>query len=387
MRSFILFLKRVGLRNIVGVFIAIVLIIVASIYFSTRPDRTDIERQALFDESNYTKNIAELEKQIQKDPNDLNLQELLAASYIQKADAEPLTAKWELVKAVNILNKIVKSDQTRSETYRLIGTARLYQNNLPAAEASFNKAIQISDKGNLNARAGLGMIAEHKGEWTKALNIYKAIINEKPSHEMAMLGIGRYYIYKNNANIAKKSVDTLPLTTKNNAIKGEAYAILGSADMLIRDFIGAAENFKKSLTYRPGNVHTAVLLGEAYVGQYAISPAKDRATILQQITDSANKAILIKPDYIYAYTLLYKVHLFQNRYEEANQVGKKIISLLATDKILTESQKIEYKEYYSGEIKSVTITSLKTTTVDGSGAKASTTTIIKGSTSTNNLKK
>lgn len=394
MRPFIIFLKKVGLQKIVGLFIALVLIIGASIYFSTRPNTLSTEHQEMFDQAKYSKTIPELEEWIQSHPDDLNMMELLAASYIQKADAEPTNAKLELTKAIKILNQMVTKDPRRSEVYRLLGTARLYQNNIPSAEASFNQSVKISKGQNLNAKVGQGMIFEHKNEWDKASGIYNSVLKEDSANEMATLGMGRYYIHKENPSLAKRVINTLLLSAKNNAVTGEAYAILGSANMIAKDFVGAIENFKKSLTYRPGNVHTAVLLGDALIERYRLSPKEGRADLLTQITDTANKAILIKPDYIYAYALLYKVNLLQNKYPEANQIGKKIVSLLESDTVLTQAEKETYAKFYSGEIKSVTITSIKKTTVNGSSTSGtpSTNATTPKSTSpfkgtTNNLKK
>ncbi len=378
MRSFILFLKRVGIKKVVAVLIAVVLISVATVYYATKPLKLDTGYQVLFDQGKYSEVIPELEDWTKTHPDDLNSLELLAASYIQKADAEPVNAKSALTKAISTINKIVKMDPNRSETYRLAGVARLYQNNIASAEASFNQAIKISNSQNTNAIVGLGMVHEHKGELTLAITRYQEALNREPSNEMALLGMARHYITLNNPGEAEKRASSAAAVSKNNAILGEAYAILGSANSLKPNYKAAVENYKKSLTYRPGNVHTAVLLGETLINLYRSAPSAERGNLLAQIIDAANKAVLIKPDYIYAYALLYKADLLQNKYAEANQIGKKIVSLLKTDTVLSAAEKTEYAKFYSGEITSVTIKSVKMTDILSGST---------GATSTNNLKK
>lgn len=373
MRSFILFLKRVGLKKIVALLIAVILIVVGSIYISTKPKTLSTGYQTLFDQGKYSQNIPELEDWVKTHPDDLNSLELLAASYIQKADAEPVNANQVLTKVMPILNQIIKIDPKRSEAYRLAGVTRLYQNNIPSAEASFNMAIKVSNGKNLKAIAGLGMIYEQKGEWNDARIRYQEVLNKEPDDEMAGLGMARYYISTKNSKEAEKRASAVASISKNNAILGESYAIIGSANTLTNDYKTASENYKKSLTYRPGNVHTAVLAGEALINQYRQEPSKEqRSELMKQAVDTAHKAILIKPDYIYAYVLLYRVNLLQNKYPEANQVAKKIISLLKTDTILTEAEKAVYAKHYSGEITSVTITSIKKTDIIGKVGASST---------------
>jgi hypothetical protein len=95
-----------------------------------------------------------------------------------------------------------------------------------------------------------------------------------------------------------------------------------------------------------------------------ITRGADKDAVLLTVKETAEKVISIKPEYIYGYTLLYKVHLVKNEFEQANSVGKKIVSLLPQDTFLSEEQKKQFKEYYSGEVTSITVKSVTSKKVD-----------------------
>ncbi len=359
MRSFILLLKRIGLQKIVAVIVAVVLIVVASVYIINKPEVLDPELQTKFNQGKYTENILEIEKWLVENPNDVNAMEVLAASYIQKAANEPLTETESLRKAMNLLGSIVKMDTGRDESFRLLGTAYLMKENPKLAAVNFTNAIRISKNSNLDALAGLAMVHEFNKDWEKAFIGYRATLNKNSKNESANLGVARYYISKNEGKKAMDYAWVVANSSSNNASLGEAYAILGAGMKLIGQPNISKTYFEKSLSYRPNNVHTLVLLGEAYVHQYSLAQKDDRQSVLKTITDTADKAIKLNPNYIHGYTLLYKVLLLQNKYTEANTLAKKIVVLLARDTTLTSKQKAEYKKFYSGDITSVKINSVK----------------------------
>lgn len=361
MRSFILFLKRIGLQKVVGIFIALVLIIIASVFAFSREKVLPDGYQAKFDQAKYAETIPEIERWLESNPQDINAKELLAALYIQKSDAEPIEASVHLDKALKLLNSVLGIDGTRSEAYRLIGAIYMYKVDYVNAERNFKKAISVSEDTNMNARAGLAGVDEARGNWNLATAGYRYVLNKEPKNDMANLGMGRYYISIGRTAPAEKHARLVLDTTKNNASLGEAYHILATAMKINRQYSLALDYFKESLKYRPGNVHTLVLYGEAQIDLYPRLNTKDRTASIDSIISTVNKAIQLKPDYIHGYTLLYKVHLLQNKYSEANAIGKKIVSLLPSDTTLNVAQKKEYNEFYSDEITSVTVNSVKFT--------------------------
>lgn len=358
MRSLVLFLKKVGLQKIVGIFIALVLIIVAGLYVSSRPKVISTEYQQSFNQSGYAKSIPELEKWVSQNKGDTVAAELLAALYIQKAEEEPLVANDNLSKAMAILSKIADGDKHRSETFRLMGVASMDWGSFLAATRYFKKALSI-DPGNLDAKAGLAMTYEHDGKWAEAFAAYNSILKANPNHEMAGLGMARYYLNKSDGANATKYATAVASSSKNYSSLGEANGVIGSAMMIVNRYDDAIKYYTESLKYRPGNAHTSVLLGDANVSKYAISPAKDRPAYIAAATAAANKALALRPNYIYALNLLYKIDLLQNKYDDANKLGKSILQLLAKDKILSAAEKAKYAEYYKGDITSVKVKSVK----------------------------
>lgn len=372
MRSFILFLKRVGLQKIVGVLIAVVLIIVAGMYVFNQSKVLDPKLQSQFDQGKYADSIPTLEKWIAENPQDVKGMEVLAAFYIQKASNEQQTKSETLKKAMDLLGTIIKLDPQKSESFRLVATSYLMKEEPKLATENFLRAIRASQGKNLDALAGLSMVHEFNKDWDKAFLGYKNVLRKDPNNEMANLGAARYYISLGNANDAMDYAWKVANSSSNNASLGEAYAVLGSGMKILKQPEISKTYFEKSISFRPNNIHTLVLLGESYIETYPLVKKEDRQDAINRVMGVANKAIALNPDYIHAQTLLYKVLLLQNKYAEANVVGKKIVSLLASDKTLTPTEKDAYKKFYSGEITAVKINSIKVV-----APKASTTTATK----------
>jgi cytochrome c-type biogenesis protein CcmH/NrfG len=358
MRSFIILLKKIGLQKIVAILIAVVLIGIAFTYLAKTPKDSTKEYQTLVDQTKYQVLIPKLEKIIAENPDDINSRELLAAAYIQKAESEPNTSREDLLKSLSLLTKNTYLDKNRDESFRLLGVANFYLNDIATAERNFAKATSINPS-NLDAQAGLGMIYEKRNESAKVFGLYNNILKKNSGHEMANLGIARYYMSIGDANKAVQHAKDVLSSSKNNSSLGEANHILGTAMMTYNRPVEALLYFRDSVKYRPENVHSWVMLGEANVEAYKIAPKFERANYIQGATEAGTKALSLNPKYIYAHTLLYKVNLLQNKYEEANAIAKTIVGLLPRDTQLGKEEKAQYLKYYSGEITNVKIKSIK----------------------------
>lgn len=362
MRSFIILLKRIGLQKIVAALIAVILIGIAYTYIANTPKDSTSEYQALIDQSKYQNLIPKLEKVLVENPDDINSRELLAASYIQRAESEPKTAREDLLKTISILVKNTYLDKNRDESFRLLGISYFYLNDITSAERNLAKAVSINPN-NLDAQAGLGMIYEKRNESAKVFGTYNNILKKDSENEMANLGIARHYMSIGDANKAVEHAKAVLSSSKNNSSIGEANHILGTAMMTYNRPIDAILYFKDSLKYRPESIHTWVTLGEANIEAYKIAPRSERSTYIQEATKAGDKALTINPKYIYAHTLLYKINLLQNKYAEANVIAKTIVDLLPKDTQLAKAEKDKYFKYYSGEITNVKIKSVKTSEV------------------------
>ena len=356
MRSFILLLKRIGLQRIIGVFIALMLILAASIYISKQPKTLDSSLQTKFDKGQYNETIPSIESWVSKYPTDQNAMELLGALYIQKAQAEPKIAREYYAKALKTLSGVVQINPKRDESFRLIGLAYFYRGDIKLAEKNFQKAYALSSGKNINSLLGFALIKESESNWAGAFSIYNEVLKADASSTSALLGLGRYNVQVRNPINAIQYSNKVISLANDDVTLAEAYKILGSANVIQRDFINAETNFQKSLAYKPNNVHTMTLYGESIVNSLLLLPTNQRDQAVQTVINTANKAISLSPNSIYGYTLLYKGYLLQNKYNEANNVGSKIVSLLPADSSLSDEQKKEYKEYYSGKITSATAT-------------------------------
>lgn len=362
MRSLIILLKRIGLQKIVAALIAVVLIGVAYTYIANAPKDPATQYQPLIDQSKYQVLIPQLEKILVDTPDDINSRELLAAAYIQRAETEPQTAREDLLKTLSLLVKNTYLDKNRDESFRLLGIAHFYLNDIISAERNLAKAVSINPN-NLDAQAGLGMIYEKRNESAKVFGTYNNILKKNSGNEMANLGIARYYMSIGDPNKAVEHARATLGSSKNNSSIGEANHILGTAMLTYNRPVDAVLYFRDSLKYRPESIHTWVILGEANVEAYKIAPQSERATYIKEATKAGNKALSINPKYIYAHTLLYKINLLQNKYEEANLIAKTIIDLLPRDTQLGKAEKEKYLKYYSGEVTNVKIKSVKASEV------------------------
>lgn len=372
MRSFILKIKELGTAKTASLVLAILLIGIAGYLLITSSSDFSQSFQSKFDSGSYGDTIPEVEKRLRLNPNDSNAKELLAALYIQAADAEPQNMIEYTDKAIVLLNELILSDKNRTEAYRLLGTAYVYRFEIKSAEKNFRKAVGLSGESNLNARAGLIGIYELRGDWNAVSAGYGTILQKDKDNVMANLGMGRYFVQQNRTSEARARAQKVLDISTNRASLGEAYHIIGSSLKLDGDVEGAIKYLNESLKYRPSNVHTIVILGETYLDKLLITRGANKNETIDIVRDLANKVISIKPDYIYAYTLLYKTYIIKGEFSDANTLGKKIVEMLPSDKLLTESQRKEFKEYYSGDITSITVKSVTSKKVDPSQENKST---------------
>lgn len=374
MNSFTNKIKEFGTIKTVSLVIATLLIVSAGYLLITSSTDFAGDFQSRFDSGDYEDTIPDVEKRVRANPNDLNAKELLAALYIQAADAEPQQVLSYTDKAIVLLNEIITADKNRTGAYRLLGSAYVYRLDIKNAERNFRKSVSLSGENNLDARAGLIGLYEMRGDWNAASAGYGTILQKDKNNSMANLGMGRYSIEQKRTSEARNYAQKVLDTTKNKAALGEAYHIIGSSLKLDGDTEGAITYLQESLKYRPSNVHTLLILGETYLDKLLVTRGASKNEILGTVRDLADKAISIKPDYIYSYILLYKTHIINGEFKEANILGKKIVEMLPADKVLTESQKKEFKEYYGGEIESVTVKSVTSKRIEINSAIQSTTT-------------
>ncbi len=358
MNSFFTFFKKNALFKKIGVAILIIIaILLLTLLYKTLFNRT-AETQTSFDSGNYSEIIKDYEKkQSSGDATSKDL-ELLVASYIQKANAEPLEAQSSLNKAEVILKDMIKTNTQNEEAHRLLATVYLSENKLNEAKVEFENTLKIGS-GNANARAGLGLVLERQGKLVQASASFLYASKIDPKNDLAILGLARYYISEKRFQDAIKNAEMVVNNSKNVYSISEAYHTIGASYIGLENQDRAIFYFEKSLAINPNAISTMILASEAYSKRYMKDPTAINYTALDKASAYIEKVLSINPDYIYAHTSKFKISLLKGQYPEAQEIANKILSLLSKDQILTETQKKEYKKYYSEKVIPATIKSVK----------------------------
>lgn len=109
--------------------------------------------------------------------------------------------------AVKTLKKLTQEDGTLSGPWVMLGNISKQKNDLPAAEKSYSKAIEINPK-NVNAYAGLALVQRLQGKYKHSQNTYAQALMVWKDFPEAHLNLAILYdIYLNQSLMAQKHME------------------------------------------------------------------------------------------------------------------------------------------------------------------------------------
>lgn len=357
MKKVVLYLKEIGAKRLFFGVLTLLIILGAIFVLVSRPTKLDPKFQEAFDKGSYETTIQAFEERIFKGEKDPTILKAVAAAYIQKAMTERKKVSQTTSVAIAYLSGAIRIDGSDDEAYRLLGLAHYTRKELPEATTAFKKAISLNPK-NAEAYVGLGLVFELSGDIKNAYYKYTDALKANPSNETAELGIARWGIANKDANVAIERA-TRAINSSNVSIKQEAYTILGSAHSMLSQEQESLDAYKNAALLGSTNPHLYVLTARAYVNEYL---SNVRLNNLEPMARNAlaetEKALAIDPTYIYAYTTQHQVYMMLKDTKKIDEVGKKIVSLLPTDTVLSKADKEFYAEYYK-QVPTVTVKNIK----------------------------
>lgn len=359
MNKIFTFLRKYSVFKKIGIFLSVILTLLLLSLIYNKIFNNVSELQNMFDTGNYSKIISIYEKkQLKGEATNKDL-ELVAAAYIQKANAEPVGYTESLDKAESILKGLIQKNGEYEEAHRLLGTSYLTRQDFESAKSEFIKTLDIS-KGNANARAGLGMVLERQGKIKQASSEFLYASKIDPKNDLANLGLARFLITeKDYYGAIEKSKAVIGSSTNIYSIS-EANHIIGAGYIGLNKDDQAIIYLERSLQMNPNAINTLVLMSDAYINRYSRNPINVSVNSLDKALSYLDKSLTMNSGYTYALANKYKIYILKGQYTEADQIAKKILEVLPDDKILTNDQKITYKKFFTGKVSSsVKVTSVK----------------------------
>jgi putative PEP-CTERM system TPR-repeat lipoprotein len=139
------------------------------------------------------------QRMLQRDPEDVHAQILLANALAGLKDTEGAVAAFE---------KAVILDPSRGSTYSELGSVQMVSGNREAAETAFRKAVEIDPK-SANAHMALSNFLWAAGEMPEAEQEMRTALALEPKHLVANRAIAMYLMMTNRAAQAEPHLKTV----------------------------------------------------------------------------------------------------------------------------------------------------------------------------------
>jgi tetratricopeptide (TPR) repeat protein len=187
----------------------------------------------------------------------------------QLALAQIALAKNDLDSLRGAADAIILNLPSDPRGYILRAEAESRSNQNGAAEADFNKAIQIAPKSSLGYSA-LGGWLFKSGKLQAAQKYYELALDRDPNQAGALNGLVAVFLNLNQSAKAQKRVQQQVEKVPNN----DAFlALLGGLQAANKDFAGADESLQKAVLLNGNNIGAVLLLSNIERAQGSIDKA------------------------------------------------------------------------------------------------------------------
>ncbi|MBX2891152.1 MAG: tetratricopeptide repeat protein [Saprospiraceae bacterium] len=153
--------------------------------------------------------------------------------------------KGDTTAAIASLQKSVKIDATNEDAWLFLG--RIYTNrNNPVALQYFDNVLRL-DSTNLEAREHKGVFFKRRGEFDKAFELYRDIVERNPDYSNAYFDMGMIYLELDSFSKAHDHFDlavkTDPLFVKAYYYRGLSAELQGNPEAALADYKRANKMF------------------------------------------------------------------------------------------------------------------------------------------------
>ena len=285
-----------------------------------------------------SKNLNDLEKALQNNPNDPDLHVALAQRYI---------ARTEYKKALEHLEKAHTVAPQKLDIMILL--ARIY-----SWDQQYQKSIQYydlvleKDPKNIEAQLGKGQVYSWTDRSNEAVALLKKLLKEHPENSEALISLGRVYGWKGNY---EESIGAWRQVLKKDPKNIEALKGLANTYKWAKQYAQGIATEQKILSYYPNEVESMLSMGYMYVEMGALDKSifwYEKASTIEphrsdihaflgilysyaaRIDDAATalkKSIELQEGNISSYVALGRVYGWQAKIKEAKKLYETALKL------------------------------------------------------------
>ena len=181
--------------------------------------------------------LATLDKILQIDPNNAEAFYMAGRVALDKGDT---------TRAIGSLQKSVQFDSDNADAWRFLGRIFAERNN-PLAIRYFDNALRV-DSTDLESREYKAVFYKLRGEFDKAFEIYRDIINRNPDYSNAYFDMGTIYLEQDSL---QKAHDHFNLAIKTDPLFVMAYYYRGHTAELLGNIATAKADYQQALRLAP----------------------------------------------------------------------------------------------------------------------------------------
>lgn len=332
MKNFLSIFKNPALytkRNKIIALVAIIVVGALVINFQIRHAKVPYDKlTTLLNEDKYEETIKIGESYLKYNPQDEKLDTILAKSYIGYGISNGKRDEYAK-KALNLLdtlnNKTLLYYSTKGYVYYV-------SDNFDGCVTSYKEALNFGQE-NPDIITKLAQCYEAKNMLRSAVTNYRKALELNKDNSDAMLGYLRMLsvFYHQNEMVLNKAY-SLSQTVTDPEYLASLNEIMATMFVAKGETVKAEARYLKSLEVHPMSVVSLVGLADIYLKQASQNLSSHGATaysVTQKSEELAKKAIKYKPNYVYAYVVLFDVERIRNNPKMQTDYKNTIQTLLA----------------------------------------------------------
>jgi tetratricopeptide (TPR) repeat protein len=342
LKNFLSFFKNPALytkRNKIIALVAIVVVGVLVINFQIRHVKVPYDKLTiLLNDDKYEEVIKIGESYLKYNSQDEKLDTILAKSYVGYGISNGKIDEYAK-KALSLLDTLNNKSLLY---YGTKGYVYYVSDNYDGCIASYKEALNFGQE-NPDIITKLAQCYEAKNMLRSAVTNYKKALDLNKDNSAAMLGFLRMQsvFYHQNEMVLNKAY-SLSKTVTDPEYLASLNEIIATMFVAKGEPVKAEARFLKSLEVHPMSVVSLVGLADIYLKQASQKLSSHGATaysVTQKSEELAKQALKYKPNYIYAYVVLFDVERIRNN-AKLQAEYKNIIQDLLSKNDYSEAEKI-----------------------------------------------
>jgi putative PEP-CTERM system TPR-repeat lipoprotein len=255
-------------------------------------------------EKQFDKAINVATTMVEKQPDNPVPHNLLSAAYLGKGDKR---------KAREQLEKALQVDPTFITAQLNLAKLDIQENQLKAARGHYDEVLAIQ-KGSLEAMLGIAQMEDRAGRTGSAIEWVQKAHNANPEAIQPAVLLAGHNVAKGNILKAQSIMRELEIKYPDHPA---VLAIQGKVQLAAKDYVNAADTYKKLITLQPTSIQAHYMLA--------------RASILnddyKDVRDYINKALTLDQRHLPSLVLLAELELKEGDVSKTREIAKRIQAL------------------------------------------------------------